>query len=382
MEVFLKMKFFIEHEEIVSAVSTVEKFVPSKSTIPILSGIKFFACEDSLYLSATDLDMGIEYKIPSDSEKLQIESEGAIVIGSKILSEMVRRIPLGMVEFNCQDKQVDISSGDFKMVLPCFDAQDFPDITGNEMVEALELSQGLFKEMIKQTIFARADDTTSRPQLTGLLLDYKDNILNVVALDGFRIAWRYEEINSETSDFKTIVPGDTLMEISRIFSDDQKPTFKIYSGKNRVEFVTEKTVISSRILGGNFIDYVKVMEVDPKTVVDIQTDALHSAVERAHILAREGKNNLITFHIAQNNMQVEVESELGNIYDNITCSVEGEELLIAFNARFFIDVLRTISVPQIRLNFCKDTGPCIIQPQGAKNHKNFILPVKLRSDNY
>jgi len=150
-----------------------------------------------------------------------------------------------------------------------------------------------------------------------------------------------------------------------------------------VEFVTEKILISSRVLDGKFIDYEKVMQVEPKTTVIISTEELHSAVERANILAREGnKNNLIKFNIADNVVEVQAETELGSISDEVLCDIEGEELVIAFNARFFIDALRTISTPQIKLDFSGDTGPCIITPLETDNHKNFILPVKLRGDSF
>lgn len=381
------MKFLIDRDELILSISTVEKFVPSKSPLSILSGIKFFACNDSLYLSATDLDMGIEYKLENIPEKLIVSEEGNIVIGSKILSEIVRRIPQGMVEFTRQENQVHISSGEFKMVLPCFNAEDFPEISKKELFKTIKLKQSMFKEMIKQTIFARADETTSRPQLTGILIDYKDNVFNMVALDGFRIAWRYEEFKEEESygvdDFKIIVPGSTLLEVSRVFSDDDEAHFELYAGQNRVEFVTEKTLISSRVLDGNFIDYKKVMEVEPKTTLLISTDQLQSAVDRANILAREGnKNNLVKFNITDNFIEVQAETELGSISDKVLCNIQGEQLVIAFNARFFIDALRTISQTQIKMVFSGDTGPCIITPLEAENHKNFILPVKLRGDSF
>ena len=143
-----------------------------------------------LHLNANNLEMGIDYKISGETDIIDIQEDGSIVIGSKILSEIVRKMPEGIVEFKTDENIALISSGDFNMKLPCFDAEDFPEISKIERQECIVLKQGLFKEMIKQTIFARADETTSRPQLTGILIDYKDNVLNMVALDGYRVAWR------------------------------------------------------------------------------------------------------------------------------------------------------------------------------------------------
>ncbi|AEE90217.1 DNA polymerase III subunit beta [Tepidanaerobacter acetatoxydans Re1] len=380
------MKIVISRNELASGISAVEKFVPSKTPISILTGIKFSAYDDFLCLSATNLDMGIEYKIKNESDKLSILEGGSIVIGSKILSEIVRRISENTVEFDIRENKAYISSGQFNMVLPCFDAMDFPEISRNNSSDGIRLRQSMFKDMIKRTIYARADDTTSRPQLTGALIDYKDNILNMVALDGFRIAWCCEQLNeteaSDIREFKTIVPGDTLLEISRIFEDDEQAYFELYASKNSVEFLTEKFLITSRVLDGDFIDYKTVMQIKPKTTAIVPTDELRLAVERASVLAREGNtNNLVKFYIAENSIEVQVETELGRITDKVLCSTEGEEMLIAFNAGFFIDALKTIFSPKIKLHFSDETGPCIITALETDNHKNFILPVRLRGDN-
>lgn len=380
------MRFSINKNQLIIGISTVEKFVPSKSTVSILSGIKFSLDHSSLRLTATDLEMGIEYEIKKSPIGLNILEEGSAVISSKVLSEIVRRIPGDVVEFVKEENIVYINSGDFNMKLPCFDPGDFPEISKIQASEAIILKQKLFKEMIKQTIFARADETTSRPQLTGILIDYKDSVLNMVALDGFRVAWRYEEQDAQetsyTKDFKVIVPSNAMLEISRIFEDDEDADFKLYADANRVEFKTENVLISSRVLEGDFIDYAKVMDVAPDTVVKVDTGSFQSAVERANIIAREGnKNNLVIFNITDNYIEVKADTELGSISDKVSCDVEGQELTIAFNARFFIDALRTIDSPIIQLNFSGTTGPCIITPEGADNHKNFILPVKL-GDSY
>jgi len=239
--------------------------------------------------------------------------------------------------------------------------------------------------MIRQTIFARAEETSSRPQLTGILIDYKDNVLNMVALDGYRVAWRYEEQDPEATsfsgNFKVIVPANTMMEISRIFVDDEDAEFKLFADRNRVEFKTDNILISSAILEGDFIDYARVMNVEAATTVEVDTTELQWAIERANIIAREGnKNNLIIFDIREDFIEVKADTELGSIKDRVQCSTEGEKLIIAFNAKFFIDALRTIDSPKIKLSFSGSTGPCIITPLETENHKNLILPVRLGDD--
>jgi len=379
------MKFSIEQQELLNAVSTVEKFVPSKTLVSILTGIKFVIYDDMISLAATDLDMGILYKIEKKDENISIDESGSIVIGAKILSEIIRKIPPGRIDIMGSEEKLDLTAGKFQMVLPCFSAMDFPEITTESTLPVLTFGQKEFKNMIRQVIYARADETTSRPQLTGVLVEVKDNVLNMVALDGFRIAWRKQDLGDkfDGENFEVIIPGKTLMEISRIFSDDEEENFELYIANNKVEFRTANTIISSRILEGNFLDYEKVIKPQGNTIVEIKTDDLYKAIDRANILARAtNKNNLFKMKITDNQIEVIAESEMGKTSDKLSCKTQGEDLYIAFNASFFIDALRPIEYPLISLDFSNDTGPCIISPSGVDNHINFILPVKLRSEDF
>lgn len=368
------MKLLVNRNQLIEGINTVEKFIPSKTPVSFLSGIKFLANENFIYLTATDMDMGIEYKFPGN-----VIEEGEAVLTAKVFSEIIRKLSADEVELSFKDDKVNILTDNFKMVMPYIDATDFPNIGYKTDTPTIEMAQPEFKNMIKQVIYARAEDSPSRPQLTGALLEYRDNMLHMVALDGFRIAWKKEQIDAQ--DFSVIIPGKTLIEVSRIFSDSSDETFKMYFEKNNVIFKTENTVISSRILEGKFIDYEKVIDMEPKTSITINTSSLSSAIDRAHVLAREGsKNNLIIFNITSDGLEVKAETEIGSLSDKLECKVEGEALTIAFNARFFIDALRPISTEMIRLEFNKETGPCIIKPFDDENYINFILPVKLRSD--
>ncbi|MDI3480860.1 MAG: polymerase subunit beta [Tepidanaerobacteraceae bacterium] len=383
------MKFYIDKDILLSSLSLVEKFVPLRSPVTLLSGIRFTASHDFLSFSATDLEMGIEHKIELndvDENILKIIEHGSYVVPVKIFSEIVRKLPAGEVMFLFSDNRVEICSKSFKMNLPCYDAQDFPEITHQELLPTMSFSQKLFKNMIKQTIYARAEESTSRPQLTGILVESRQNMLHMVALDGFRIAWRKEIIdedsNHEQKDFSLIIPGKTLLEINRIFGDGEE-TFDLYVGKNRVEFRTKNTVISSRLLEGSFIDYEQVTKVDAKTVVNINSEIIFSAIDRGLIMAREaGKNNLVKFKINSDNFEVNVENETGSLVDKLPCKTQGEELLIAFNARFIMDALRSIETPEVKFSFSGESGPCIIEPVGEENQLNLVLPVKMRGEDY
>ncbi|KXG76374.1 DNA polymerase III subunit beta [Fervidicola ferrireducens] len=367
------MEFVIDKDELLSGISLAERFIAGKTTMPILSGVKFSAYGSTLELSATDLEMGIECRLPA-----QIMEEGDIVISTKALSEILRKLPKGQVLFKCEGGRVYVESGDFHLTMPALESDDFPEAVPQQTSPLIKLPKEVFKNMVKQTIFARAEDSIARPVLTGELLELKEGKFHVVALDGFRIAWRWEEL--EGSDFSVVVPGKALLELTRAISDGED-FLEIHTGGNRVVFRTENTTISSRLLEGKFIDYEQVVEIEPKVTAVANTDLLLSSIERAFVVAREGsKNNLIKFNIESNCIKISTESDIGSVYEKVDCDTAGEELLVAFNARFFIEALKSVEKPEVEMKFAGEVGPCVIRPLGVENHVNFILPVRLRSD--
>ncbi|NLC63520.1 MAG: DNA polymerase III subunit beta [Thermoanaerobacterales bacterium] len=377
------MNFCIDRDVLAQTISIVERFVPSKTTIPILSGIKFYTYEGELNLASTDVDMGINYTIKKNDDIYEIRQEGAVVVSARILSEIVRKMPSGPVDFSVDGNHITLSSGELKIEIYYYSAEDFPEISISGTTPCLKFSQRSFKEMIKKTIYAKSDDYTLRPQLTGALIQIADGVLNMVCLDGYRIAWCWEKVKGDSllsDDLSVIVPGKTLMELSKIFEDDDSD-FMMYIGKNKVEFTNNNLVISSRVLEGSFIDYKNVMDIDEKTKVVVDCGMLLSAIERALVLAREGsQNNLFKLKINVDEIVVSAESDIGNIQEKIKCNTKGEELLIAFNARFFIDALRAANEPRVILKFSGQSGPCIITPENSRGRIDFILPVKLRGE--
>lgn len=367
------MEFVIDKDELLSGISLAERFIAGKTTMPILAGVKFSAYGSTLELSATDLEIGIECRLPA-----QIMEEGNIVISTKALSEILRKLPKGQVLFKDEGGRVYVESGDFHLTMPALESDDFPEAVPQQTSPLIKLPKELFKNMVKQTIFARAEDSIARPVLTGELLELKEGKFHVVALDGFRIAWRWEKL--EGSDFSVVVPGKALLELTRAISDGED-FLEIHTGGNRVVFRTENTTISSRLLEGKFIDYEQVVEIEPKVTAVVNTDLLLSSIERAFVVAKEGsKNNLIKFDIGSNCIKISTESDIGSVYEKVDCDTVGEELLVAFNARFFIEALRSVEKPEVEMKFAGEVGPCVIRPLGVENHVNFILPVRLRSD--
>lgn len=363
------MWFTCEKELLENAINTVQRAASNKTTYPILEGILIKAKDDKVILTATDLDLGIETYINAN-----INKNGAIVLNSRLLAELIRKLPNDMISIKMEENNVLIKCQKSEFTLIGNNPEEFPSLPSINENIMYELSQDLLKNMIRQTIFAIAPDET-RPILTGILFEIKDGILNFVALDGYRLALKSESIGSY-ENISAVIPGKTLSEISKILepTDD---TVKITFTPNHILFNLENTKIISRLLDGEFINYRQIVPDEYKLRVKVKTDELLDSIERASLLAREGKTNLIKFDISENKMIITSNSQIGKVYEEVDVELEGDEIKIAFNSKYFLDVLRVIDAEEIYLEFTTNVSPCVIKKSDSNNYIYLVLPVRL-----
>ncbi len=363
------MHFYIEKAALIEGIATVQKALPSRSSLPVLDGIYMSASGDSLLLKCCDLSIQIETTVPAD-----IREEGAIVLPA-LLAEMAQRLPDDIdVEFHCENNTVKIIAGSFKTSLQGADADQFPELSIADTAEKLVLEQQMLRSMIRQTVFATAQDE-SKPVLTGALLEAGAERLDMVALDGYRLALR-----SESGHFgaqaKAVIPARTLNEIARSLSDSKDPCTLSFS-KNMVQIDLGHTRIIARLLEGEFTKFRQILPNEHKTRIRVQRSALQKSIERALLVARESKNNLVKFTITPNLLLINSNSEMGDVYDELPITLMGDELEIAFNAKFCIEVFRVLDCEEIFIDFTTSVSPCVVRPAQGDKFLYLILPVRL-----
>ncbi|SKA97435.1 DNA polymerase-3 subunit beta [Caloramator quimbayensis] len=363
------MWFTCEKELLENAINTVQRATSNKTTYQILEGILIKAIDNKVVLTATDLDLGIETYI-----KANVNKNGAIVVNSKLFGEFIRKLPNDIIMIEVKDNNVFIKCNKSEFVIVGNNPDEFPSLPSINENTMYEISQDLLRNMIRQTIFAIAQDET-RPILTGILFEIKDGMLNFVALDGYRLALKSESIES-SQNISAVIPGKTLSEISKILepSDD---IVKITFTPNHILFTFENTKIISRLLDGEFINYRQIVPDEYKLRVKVSKNELLDSIERASLLAREGKTNLIKFEISDDKMVITSNSQIGKVYEEIEIELEGEGIKIAFNSKYFVDVLRIIDSEEIYLEFSTSVSPCVVKKCDSNNYIYLVLPVRL-----
>lgn len=368
------MKFTCNQQILSKAINTVSKAVTNRTTIPILKGILLKVKEGKLILTASDLDLSIERIIDAD-----VLVEGEIVVLSKLFSEIIRKLPNENITFDLQEGNtliITCSSSQFNIV--CFPSDEFPNIGTVDANERLTLNRELFKEMIRKTAFAASLDE-SKGVIVGVLIELQENYLNMVALDGFRMAVLKEEMKN-AGEKKIIISSKILNEISKIISEVEDEDLDVILDQKKAIIILEGTRIVLRLLEGEFIKYRDIIPKENKTTVTLNRGDFLESIERASLFAKEGKNNLVRLSLSDNLMNITSRSEEGNVKEEVIISKNGESMDIGFNSKYLIDVLKVIEEDEILLELNSSISPCLVKPVMGNHFTYLILPVRLTTN--
>jgi len=376
------MRFIIQRDYLLQSVQDVMKAVTSRTTIPILTGIKIVVSEEGVTLTGSDSDVSIESFIPKEedgNEIVEIKQTGSIVLQAKFFSEIVRKLPTDTVEIDVENHlQTVIRSGKSEFNLNGLDAEEYPHLPQIAEENVFRIPTDLLKSLIRQTVFAVSTSET-RPILTGVNWKVEDNELTCIATDSHRLALRKAKLETEAvGKHNVVIPGKSLTELSKIL-DDTTTMVDIVITENQVLFKTKHLLFFSRLLEGNYPDTARLIPNERKTDVVVNTKEFLQAIDRASLLAREGKNNVVKFSIIEGNT-IEVSSntpEIGKVVEEIPAqSVEGEELKISFSAKYMMDALKALEGSEIQISFTGAMRPFVIRPLNDEAILQLILPVR------
>ncbi|HSP46579.1 MAG TPA: DNA polymerase III subunit beta [Clostridiaceae bacterium] len=364
------MHFRCEKRDLVEGISTVQKAIQGKSTMPVLEGIYFETNRNELILRGTDIDLSIESRVRSN-----ILEAGKIVIDSKLFGEIVRKLPNSEVDVaTSENNTLTITCDNSVFNLLYLSTEDFPDLPQIENENSVEIKESLLKNLIVGTNFAVAVDET-RPILMGVLFEVKNSVLNMVALDGYRLALRTENLDS-VEDFSVVIPGKTLNEVSKILSDSSD-NVKITFNDNHIMFKIKDTKIVSRLLSGEFIKYESILPSDHRLKFSVNKSLLHDSIERASLMSKDGTSNLIKLNIDNNILVITSNSQYGKVREELRIVSNGDPIEIAFNSRYLLDVLKVMDEESVVFEMTSSVSPSIIKNSIHDNCKYLVLPVRI-----
>ncbi|MBP1949467.1 DNA polymerase III subunit beta [Virgibacillus litoralis] len=376
------MKFIIQRDQLMAGVQDVMKAISSRTAIPILTGMKIDAKSNGITLTGSDSDISIESFIPAEENGIvhveEIE-EGSIVLQARYFPDIVRKLPEKTVEIEADSNlKVTIRSGKAEFNLNGQDAEEYPQLPKLQTDNSFEIPTDLFKSLIKQTVFAVSTMET-RPILTGVNVKLENETLIFTATDSHRLASREIPVKESSGDLPSIVvPGKSLTELNKIL-DDTEENVEISITNNQILFRTKHLNFLSRLLDGNYPETSRLIPEQSKTILHVKTKELINTIDRASLLAKEERNNVVKLTTKGDNV-LEITSnspEVGRVAEEISVqSIEGEELKISFSSKYMLDALKAIENDEVKVEFTGAMRPFIIKPANNDPILQLILPVR------
>lgn len=349
----------------------ISKAIPSKTTSPILEGIKIVAEDNALILSATDLELYIEKKI-----RAEVIVEGEAVIPGRLFVEYVKHLTGEEIELTLNEGTLKINYQENTGTIVCLNSLEFPNMKKIESSEYIEIKQNNLKTLINKSIISVSLDD-SRPILKGILVEIEDNNVTAVALDGFRLAVINKSIEKTTARLSAVIPARSMFEIAKLL-DDSDDTVKIYIQKNYMMVELNNTTILTRLLDGDYVNYKRIIPANQRTHITVQKEMLETALERASLLARTDRSNIVKIEINGEFLLIKGNSEIGEIFEKVNIANEtNSELVITFNAKYLIDVLKNQNDEFISISFESKNDPCVITNTTDNEYLYLIMPTRL-----
>ncbi len=370
------MKIVCYKDTLLKALNSVIKGVASKTTNPILEGILIQTNDNQIRLTTYDMELGIEYIIDSD-----VKQQGSTVVNAIMFSEIIRKLPDSEIYITLNENNLlEIECEGALYKLTTMNPDEFPELPKIEVENSIDLEQNMLKNMIKRTIFAVSTEE-NRQIFTGCLFEVENNKLNVVAVDGFRLALRSIYLPVKVSDFKAVIPGKTLNEINKILSDSFE-NIKIGIAKNQALFEMENCKIVSRTLDGEFLNYKSVIPNTWETRIRVNKNNLQDSFERISLISASSiekeKKYPVKVSVDIGKIIISCTNQTGEAKEEIFISTEGKNIEVGFNPKYFLDALKAIDDEEVFVEFGTSISPCLIKPIENNEYVYMILPIRLK----
>ena len=369
------MHFLVNANDINAGISLVSHALSARPMRQSYEGILIETAEDGIYLTCTDGEMTIRTRVNAS-----VSEDGVALMPAKLFGELLRKLD-GDIDISIDKRfRAQISAQGSNTDMVGTDASEFPDVPEVQDQEfAIEIPQEKLRDAVGRIMFAVSTDETRRI-LTGILMEVFPQEVRFVGLDGFRLA--LQRVPGEYAlpegkeSVSAVIPGRMLGEFARMLGDGEEPA-RVVCGKNRFMMTFDETCCYTSLLTGEFINYKQILPTAWQSEVKLRRDDFISAIERASLMAREGKNNLLRLALTDSEMTITANAERGTVLEKIPVSYSQEAFKIAFNARYLFDVIRNVDTEEMCMRFNSSVSPCTIAPVEGDQFIYLVLPVRV-----
>ncbi|MFC1625576.1 DNA polymerase III subunit beta [Patescibacteria group bacterium] len=371
------MKLQILQENLTQGLNLTSRFASARAQLPILGNVLILAKGNKLTVSSTNLEISA-----SVSMGAKIEKEGEIAVPAKVIAELVGNLPKETINLVSEKEQLEVSSGSFSSKVLGMNTSDFPSVpTSLGKDSKIVLLRKDLNEAILDVLFSTSIDET-RPILTGVLFIFAKDKLTLVATDGFRLSQKKLKVDELSLNTKIVIPKLILSELPRIEQEEDILSFKLQEKEKQIMFAAKDTILSSRLLEGEFPDYEKIIPKSASYKVRVDKEELERAVKLASIFAKDAAN-ILKIKLFLSSIKVSAESsQSGSQSTKVEAKIEGniskEGFEIAFNYKFLEDFLHAVGDEEINIEFSNTTSPGVFTKATDPSYLHLIMPVRVQ----
>ena len=370
------MKFTIEKNILLESLVNVVRAISPKNIIPILNGIKFELNEKGLNLIASDSDLTIKSFIPKENIN-SITKEGTIIIQSKYIIDIVRKLPGDLINIEVIDGlKIRIYTDNSQYNLNCLNTEDYPQIILEDSKNPIKISSDILKNIVKQTIFA-VSLQESRPLLTGINIKINKNVMEVVATDSYRLAKKTIILDEEYPDeVNIVIPGKNISEFDKILSVDDDVEIHLFT--NKILFKYKNIIFQSSLLNGTYPNTTNLIPNDFDIIIDTKLEDFFDSIDRAALLTQSKDKNIVRMETKNTELNVSsYASEIGKVEDKILINKNTDkDIAISFSSKYMMDALKTFTEEDLLILLNNDSSPIILKSINDESLIQLILTIK------
>ncbi len=367
------MKFTCTKENLIKSLNFVSHLAGKNISLPILNNVLISAQENILEILATNLEIGIKAKTRG-----KVEQDGKTTLPARILTNFINFLPEEKVDFELQNGEVKISSGEWNTKIKSQSSEDYPLIPEVDKKNNLKIKVNNLKNALNQTVFA-AVTNESRPELSGALFKIIGKQLFVVATDSYRLAEKKTEVLNEIKNESSfIVPIKTLQELIRILTDfPQDDELDIFWEESQIKFSVTDVEITSRLIDGEYPDYQQIIPQTSQTQAVFSKQEMINAIKAASLFSKTGIFDVtLEFKSPDKIIIKSVNAQLGENEARLKAKVVGEDNNIVFNYHYILEGLINIPQEKVVLELTTSANPAILKPEGSQDYLYLIMPIR------
>ncbi|MDD5693339.1 MAG: DNA polymerase III subunit beta [Patescibacteria group bacterium] len=365
------MKASVLKENLAKALSVAGRVVSTRGSLEILSHIMVSTEKGRMRISATNLEIGINYWIGG-----KIEKEGDITIPARLFTDVVNSISSEKIDISIEEMDVKIKSENDNLSIKGVSAEEFPLIPSIKGEPLLVINSGILKDALNLVNFAAALDE-ARPVLSGIYFNLDGDNLILAATDSYRLAEKKIKLEVKSTNKKEIIiPAKTMIELSRILSDLDED-IKIYIDDNQVLFAAKDIEFTSRLIEGQFPNYQQIIPGENETKAIINSNEFSNAIKVATLFSRESANSINIFIKSKGEVEIKaISSQIGESDTVIKAEIIGKDGEISFNGKYLLDVLTNLKSPKVSFEMSGKLSPGTIKSEKNDDYVYIIMPLR------